>query len=135
MKLSILAIAAAFALAAFAGAATADTHSIPDDDIDARMIFHGSPSGFSNAGEVDLQTVVYATDAYKEIERGRIERGTGTYWIRMEQATSQAHRAIAKTAEEEELDLVVMKGYLEDIDESIPVKDITDSVVSKLEDG
>ncbi len=130
-------ILAGVALAVFvsAGAYAEDsTNSIPDDQINSQKIYIGNPSSFANAAEVDFMAAVKATPQYKYIERRGTERGTAEFWQRIEAASTLAQKAVITVSEEEEYDLVTEKGYLAEVDEDIPVEDITQKVVSFIEE-
>ncbi len=130
-------ILAGVALAVFvsAGAYAEDsTNSIPDDQINSQKIYIGNPSSFANAAEVDFMAAVRATPQYKYIERRDIKRGTAEFWHTIEAASTRAQKALLAVGEEGEYDLITEKGYLAEVDEDIPVEDITQKVVSFIEE-
>ena len=130
-------ILAGVALAVFvsAGAYAEDsTNSIPDDQINSQKIYIGNPSSFANAAEVDFMEAVRATPEYDYISRRNIDRGTADYWLQINRASTRTQKAVMTVSEEGEYDLVTEKGYLAEVDEDIPVEDITQKVVSFIEE-
>lgn len=106
--------------------------SIPADQIDQSQIYYGSASSFESPAEVDMERVIMATSEYQEIERKKIARGTGKYWILRGQASNRALKALSDLTEEIEYDLVAESGYLAGLDPPIGCADITDLVIAKL---
>ncbi|MFP4172201.1 MAG: hypothetical protein ACLFV4_04740 [Candidatus Hydrogenedentota bacterium] len=130
----VMYITTAAALALFIGAGAYAEHAIPEDQIDNQKIYLGNPADFEKAGEIDFMEVVKATPEYKDIQRKNIDQGTGEYWIGMDRASARAENAVVSVTEEEDYDLVTKKGYLAEVDEDIPVEDITGEVVSTIEE-
>ncbi|MFO7775705.1 MAG: hypothetical protein R6W89_07910 [Candidatus Hydrogenedentota bacterium] len=130
----VMNITTAAALALFIGVGAYAEYAIPDDQIDNQKIYLGNPADFEKAGEVDFMEVVKATPEYEEIQRKNIDQGTGEYWIKMNTASGRAEQAVVSVSTEEGYDLLTKQGYLAEVDEEIPVEDITEQVVSYIEE-
>src|SRR5690606_26613265 len=107
--------------------------SIPADQVDSKKVFWGSTAGFEKAGEVDYDAVLKTTPECKQMKKDRIERGTGKYWILLNQATDRATRAITEVGQDTEYDLIAQRGYLASLTPAIAADDVTQLVVSKVE--
>lgn len=107
--------------------------SIPDDELDRRHIYMGTPEDFSSPAEVDYQAVVHSTSEYEEIVAEKLERGTGKYWILLSQASDKALIAISKAAASGDYDLIAEKGYLGSLSSPVDCPDITDIVIDQLD--
>jgi len=116
-----------------AAAAFAQLCSIPADQVDSKKVFWGSASGFEKAGEVDYDSVLKVTPEYKLMKKDRIERGTGKYWILLNQATDRSTRAITEVGQNTDYDLIAQRGYLASLTPAVAADDITPLVVSKIE--
>ena len=103
---------AAMLVAMSATVAFAQLVSIPADQVDSKKVFWGSTAGFEKAGEVDYDSVLKTTPECKQMKKDRIERGTGKYWILLNQATDRATRAITEVGQDTEYDLIAQRGYL-----------------------
>jgi Skp family chaperone for outer membrane proteins len=108
-------------------------YSIPEDQIDPQKIYWGSPANFDKPGEVDLDQLIKATPEYEEIKKNKLERGSGKYWILLNEASERAQKAILAVAEVTDYDLVTAVGYLKGLKPSIAADDITDLVLKELE--
>lgn len=124
---------AAMLVAMSATVAFAQLVSIPTDQVDAKKVYWGSTAGFEKAGEVDYDAVLKTTPECKQMKKDRIERGTGKYWILLNQATDRATRAITEVGQDTEYDLIAQRGYLASLTPAIPADDVTQLVVSKVE--
>lgn len=116
-----------------ATAAFAQLYSIPAGQVDSKSVFWGSASGFEKAGEVDYDSVLKVTPEYKQMKRDRIERGTGKYWILLNQATDRSTRAITEVGQNTDYDLIAQRGYLATLTPAIVADDITPQVVASVE--
>ena len=112
----------------------ADSYTIPKDQIDKQKIFYGPSEVFSKPAEVDYCEVVKATPEYAEIKKNKIERGTGKYWILVEQASERAIRAIRTYGKETEYDLIAASGYLGGLKPPIPAKNVTKDIIELMLD-
>lgn len=108
--------------------------SIPKDKVDESKIYHGSPSSFEKAAEVDIEKVMIATPEYQEITKNKIKRGTAKYWLLQGDASNRALKAVSEVAKETDYDLIAEKGYLGKLEPAVESKDITKLVVSKLKE-
>ena len=126
-------ILAGAALAVFMGAAAHADNEV--SEIDPQKVFYGDPGSFEKAAEVDLRKVVQATPEYAEIERRNLDQGTGSYWLQIERASNRSLKAVIDVGQEGEYDLIVEKGHLAEVDAEISVEDITQKVVSHIEEG
>ena len=124
---------AAMLVAMSATVAFAQLVSIPADQVDSKKVFWGSTAGFEKAGEVDYDSVLKTTPECKQMKKDRIERGTGKYWILLNQATDRATRAITEVGQDTEYDLIAQRGYLASLTPAVAADDVTDLVVSKVE--
>ena len=126
-----------YILAALAAlpAMAAYSYAIPDDQVDVQRIFYGDTGNFEKAAAVRIEDVIKSTPEYDEIKKNKLERGTGKYWILIEQATDRAVEAINKVASESEYDLFAADGYLDGLDPPIPSVDVTNLVLSKVEES
>ena len=106
--------------------------AIEKDQIDASQIYFGSPLSFENPAEVDVEAVIAATPEYQEIQKRKLDQGTGKYWILRGQASNRALRAISDAAEDSDYDLIAEMGYLGGLDPQVACDDITELAVSKL---
>ena len=113
--------------------AFAQLTSIPADQVDSKKVFWGSASGFEKAGEVDYDAVLKSTPEYKQMKKDHVERGTGKYWILLNQATDRATRAITEVGQDTEYDLIAQRGYLASLTPAIPADDVTPLVVAKID--
>lgn len=118
---------------AFTGLSVALAYSIPEDQVDPQKIYWGSPANFDKPGEVDLDALIRATPEYEEIKKNKLERGSGKYWILLNEASERAQKAILAVAEDTDYDLVTAVGYLKGLKPSIPADDITVLVLKELE--
>lgn len=132
---TILKARMAVAVVMTATAAFAQLCSIPADQVDSKKVFWGATSGFEKAGEVDYDTVLKVTPEFKQMKKDRIERGTGKYWILLNQATDRATRAITEVGQNTDFDLITQRGYLASLTPAIPAEDITNLVVETVEGG
>lgn len=105
---------------------------IPPDQVDSGQIYYGQASSFENPAEVDIETVIASTPEYQEIQKKKIDHGTGKYWILYGQATNRALKAISDVADESDYDLIAESSYLGSLEEPIASVDITELVVSKV---
>ena len=124
----VAALAALPALAAY-------SYAIPDDQLEVQRIFFGDTENFEKAATVRIEDVVKSTPEYDEIKKNKIERGTGKYWILIEQATDRAVQAINEVASESDYDLFAADGYLDNLEPPIPSVDVTNLVLSKVEES
>ena len=106
--------------------------SIPDAQIDKSRIYFGSPSGFDNPAEVDMDSALQATPEFQEIVKKKVDHGTGKYWILVSDASNRVHRAIADVGRATEYDLIVEKGYLDKLDPPVDCEDITAAVIDRI---
>ena len=106
--------------------------SIEKDQIDASQIYYGSPTSFENPAEVDVEAVIAATPEYQKIQKRKIDKGTGKYWILRGQASNRALKAISDVAEETDYDLIAEMGYLGNLEPPVACDDITELVISKV---
>ncbi|NUM54084.1 MAG: hypothetical protein HUU46_10610 [Candidatus Hydrogenedentes bacterium] len=118
-----------------ATAAFAQLCSIPADQVDSKKVFWGSTAGFEKPAEVDYDAVLKVTPEYRQMKKDRVERGTGKYWILLNQATDRSTRAITEVGQDTEYDLIAQRGYLASLTPAIPADDVTPLVVSKIEGG
>jgi hypothetical protein len=116
-----------------ASTAFAQLCSIPAEQVDSKKVFWGSASGFEKAGEVDYDAVLKVTPECQQMKKDRIERGTGKYWILLNQATDRSTRAITEVGQNTEYDLIAQRGYLASLTPAIAADDITALVVAKVE--
>lgn len=116
-----------------ATAAFAQLCSIPTDQVDSKKVFWGSTAGFEKPAEVDYDAVLKVTPEYKQMKKDRVERGTGKYWILLNQATDRSTRAITEVGQNTEYDLITQHGYLASLTPAIPADDVTPLVVAKVE--
>lgn len=123
MKYSVLIIVGLLAIGAY---------SIDEDVQDDTKVFVGSLDSFENPAELVLNDIVRETPEHKEVQNRNLKRGTGEYWILMERASQRAFQSIKKFAEENDYDLITANGYLGSIDQTIPVTEITKSVIEYM---
>jgi len=123
----------ALAVVMTATAAFAQLCSIPADQVDSKKVFWGSAAGFEKAGEVDYDAVLKVTPEYKQIKKDGVERGTGKYWILLNQATDRSTRAITEVGQDTDYDLIAQRGYLASLTPAVPADDLTPIVVAKVE--
>lgn len=121
-----------FGLAVVLSTSVALAYSIPAERLDAQKIFWGDAGNFETPGEVDYEAIIRATPEYKEIEKEKVERGTGKYWILMSQASGRALSAISQFGQEGEYDLIAARGYLGSLKPAIAAKNITDRVIKSM---
>jgi len=112
--------------------ANAATYSIPQDKIDTQKIFFGGAAAFDKAAEVDYEMVIRATPEYEEVQKKKIEPGTGKYWILLSQASDRVVRAISDVGQETEYDLITAQAYLGGLEPAIPSDNITQLIVDKV---
>ncbi len=129
-KITYILAGAALAVFMSAGAHAEDEVN----EIDPQKVFYGDPGSFEKAAEVDLREAVRATPEYAEIERRNLDTGTGSYWLQIERASNRSLKVVIDIGQESEFDLIVEKGHLAEVDEDIPVEDITEKVVSYIEE-
>jgi len=110
------------------------TYKIPKAEIKPQRIYFGDAESFSNPGEIDYQQVIRATPEYQEIIRKKIERGTGKYWILLSKASDRITHAIPALAKDKKMDMITAAGYLQSLEKSIPVKDITIALIEKVKE-
>lgn len=124
-----------YILAALAAlpAIAAYSYAIPDDQLDVQRIFFGDTENFEKAAAVRIEDIIKSTPEYDEIRKNKLERGTGKYWILIEQATDRAVQAISDVADETDYDLFAADGYLDTLEPPIPSVDVTNLVLSKVE--
>ncbi len=108
------------------------TYTIPEDQFDEQKIYFGNALSFESPAAVSIETVIKATPEYDEIKKNKIEKGTGKYWILINQAQERSVLAISKVAEETDYDLIAEDGYLDALKPAIPNVDITKTVVEKV---
>jgi len=124
-------------LAVFIGASAYAEDAEDGDEgseIDLQQVLYGDPGDFENAAEVDLWEAVKATPEYAEIERRGLGSGDGSFWLQIERGSNRSLQAAIDVGKAGEFDLIVKKGHLAEVDEDISVEDITDEVVSYIED-
>lgn len=114
-----------FTIVAFAG-------EIPADKFDESRIYYGNSASFEKPAGIDLPTILRSTPEYEEIQKKKIERGTGRYWILYSQASDRANKAIVELAHDSDYDLVASLEYLSSLE--IECDDITELIVEHLED-
>ncbi len=112
--------------------AQASTYSIPPEKVDAQKVYFGAATGFDKPGNVDYEAVIKATPEYAEINKKKIEPGTGKYWILLSQASDRAVRAISEVGQETGHDFIAAQGYLGSLQPAIPAEDITPLVVDRV---
>lgn len=126
---------AALVVVMTATAAFAQLCSIPAEQVDSQKVFWGSTSGFEKPGEVDYDEILKVTPEFKQIKKDRIERGTGKYWILLNQATDRSTRAITEVGQNTEYDFIAQSGYLASLTPAIAADDITPLAVAAVEGG
>jgi len=114
------------------GAVMASAYSIPEAQLDKKKVFWGSPRQFENPAEVQYETVVKATPEYQEIQKKKIKRGTGRYWLLLSQASERVVRTIREMGSKTDYDLIAAQGYLGGLDPPIPANDITEDVIEAM---
>ncbi len=120
-----------FVLVALTVGAVAESMSIPPESVDDQKIFWGSAGSFEKPGSVDYIAIVSATEAYEQAKQ--VETGTARYWILVNRANETAVRAISAVGRDTDYDLVVAKGYLENLDPPIETADITELALAQLQ--
>ena len=126
---------AALVVVMTATVAFAQLVSIPADQVDSKKVFWGSAAGFEKPGEVDYDSVLKVTPEYKQIKKDRIERGTGKYWILLNQATDRSTRAITEVGQNTDYDLIAQSGYLASLTPAVAADDVTPLVLTAIEGG
>ena len=127
LKFSMLAI---FFFVALNLSSMAESMSIPPESVDDQKIFWGVADTFEKPGSVDYIALVTATDEYQQAKK--VESGTAKYWILVNKANESAVRAISSVGSETDYDLIVVKGYLEELEPPIETEDITELALAKL---
>jgi len=81
---------------------------------------------------VDVESLVYVTAGYKEIEKQKLKPGTGKYWILMSMASTTAKQAIVDYATESKIPFICKREKLFEILRKMPeFKDKKDSELIK----
>ncbi len=112
------------------------TYEIPEDLRDPSKIYFGSMNTFSNPVEILHEKIIKETDEYKEIERKKIERGTGQYWILISKASQVVKNIIEKYGKEnDDIDFVTEKYYLESCGLNIEIRDVTDDIIEYMKES
>ena len=122
----------AAALWCMLGTIVASAYSIPDAQLDKKKVFWGSPRQFDKPAEVQYEEVIKATPEYKEIQKKRIKRGTGRYWLLLSQASDRAVRTIGELGSKTDYDLIALQGYLGGLNPPIPADNITSGVIEAM---
>ena len=73
-------------------------------------IFYGTDATVKEFRVVDYNTLIKSTPEYKEIYNGKIESGTGKYWILMSQATDRIIKAINDYAKGNSIDCIAKRS-------------------------
>lgn len=115
------------------GAAAAGSFSVPKEQFDPKKVYWGSAGSFEHAGEIDYERVIKATPEYLEIEKKKIQRGTGKYWILLSQASDRVVRAVSQVGQDTKCDFIAARGYLASIEPPIPAEDVTQVLMDSLE--
>ena len=104
--------------------------TITKDSVDDQKIFYGTSSSFERPASVDYVVIVTATKEHKKALT--LDSRTAQYWILINKANENAIHTINIIGNETDYDLIALKGYLESLDLSTEVKDITELVLEKL---
>jgi hypothetical protein len=131
MVIRVISVAFLLIAVPFLGAAWAK--SIDDEQLDPKQIFFGDPKAFDSPAAVNIQIIIEKTPEYQEIKKDKIKRGTAKYWILLSKATDRAIEAIADVAKDEEYDLIAARDYLKELKPIVAAKDVTKTVVEKIE--
>jgi len=115
------------------GAAAAGSFSVPKEQFDPKKVYWGSAGSFEHAGEIDYERVIKSTPEYLEIEKKKIQRGTGKYWILLSQASDRVVRAVSQVGQDTKCDFIAARGYLASIEPPIPAEDVTQVLMDSLE--
>lgn len=106
--------------------------SVPPEQRDLKKIYWGDPESFDKPGEVSILDLVHSTPEFKKVEKEKVERGTGRYWILIEQASHRSIRAITSFAQQSDYDLIARLGYLNGLNPPITADNVTTQVLERL---
>ncbi|HOJ32733.1 MAG TPA: hypothetical protein PKY35_03575 [Candidatus Hydrogenedentes bacterium] len=107
--------------------------SVPPEQRDLKKIYWGNPDSFNKPGQVSILDVVRSTPEFKTVEKEKVERGTGRYWILMEQASHRSILAITSFARQSDYDLIARLGYLNGLNPPITADNVTTQVLDHLQ--
>lgn len=122
-------------LLALAGICWAATYAIPADQLDPKMVYWGSTTGFEKGAEVNFGELFKMTPEFAEMKKKKVEKGSGRYFQLYSTGINRVIRSITEVGHETDYDFVAAEGYLGGLNPAIPADDITELVAKALEDA
>ncbi len=101
---------------------------------DSAQVWSGSSATCSQPATMRFEAVRDATPEWRTIRAEGVKKGSARYSLLISEMNDRIRAACQRAAEEQGRDCVVSAGDIK-TENGLPVRDITDEVVGKLESG
>ena len=104
--------------------------------VDQTQIYHGNinpeETKYENAACINFGQLIRATPEYLQIQKEKIEKGTGKYWILISKANGRVTKSVSEYGKTNNTDFIVTVEYAKTLKANPKIADVTEEVIESM---